>query len=126
MKDLVRIMYRHRLELVTNLGPEGEVLRTVDSPRIAGAKIGGAHPRSLFFYNERAPVPVVYGQDWCQADRRQDRQCHCLRRQPLRAMARAPTYPGAGWSVYSDHAPGRWGTEKLANGIARPSPRAFT
>ena len=57
-RDLVRIMYRHRLELVTKVGPGGEVLRTVDSPRVANAKIGGSQPRSLFFYNEKTGLRV--------------------------------------------------------------------
>jgi len=57
-RDLVRIMYRHRLQLVTKLNPEGGVVRTVESPRIAAIKIGGSGARSLFFYNEMTGLRV--------------------------------------------------------------------
>lgn len=56
--DLIRIMYRHRLELVTKLGPEGEVRRTVDSPRVAGARIGGSQLQRLFFYKDKTGLRV--------------------------------------------------------------------
>jgi hypothetical protein len=49
VEDLVRLMYRHRLELVTKLSSEGEVKRTVDNVRIALSKIKAEQPRSLFF-----------------------------------------------------------------------------
>jgi len=49
-KKLVDIMYRHKLELVTKFNPPGEVIRTVDNPRVASLKIDEEHPQSLSFF----------------------------------------------------------------------------
>jgi len=51
-------MYRHRLELVTQFSPAGEVARTVDKPRVAAAKVKAEKPRSLFFYNAKTGLRV--------------------------------------------------------------------
>jgi len=50
-KVLVEIMYSHKLELVTKFNPQGEVIRTVDNPRIAAMKIDGESPESVTFYS---------------------------------------------------------------------------
>ncbi|HEX7897636.1 MAG TPA: hypothetical protein VF950_07730 [Planctomycetota bacterium] len=57
-EDLVRLMYRHRLELVTKFSPEGEVKRTVDNVRIAVAKLKAERPRSLFFSDPKTGLRV--------------------------------------------------------------------
>jgi len=57
-EDLVRLMYRHRLELVTKFTPEGEVKRTVDNVRIAVAKLRTDPPQSLFFCNLKTGLRV--------------------------------------------------------------------
>jgi hypothetical protein len=57
-EDLVRVMYRHHLELATKFSPEGEVKRTVDTVRIAAAKLKAEQPRSLFFFNPKTGLRV--------------------------------------------------------------------
>jgi hypothetical protein len=47
---LVETMYRRKLELVTKLNPQGEVIRTVDNPRIASLKIDAERPPSAPFF----------------------------------------------------------------------------
>lgn len=56
--EIVRVMYRHRLELVTKLNRAGDVIRTVDQPNVAVAKVEAAPPQSLFFYDERTGLKV--------------------------------------------------------------------
>jgi len=57
-KDLVKVMYRHGLELVTKLDSRGGIVRTVDNPRVASAKLGRSHPHSLFFYDSKTRLRV--------------------------------------------------------------------
>jgi len=57
-EKLVRLMYQHRLELVTKFTPAGEVKRTVDNVRIAVAKLTVGKPRSLFLSNPRTGLRV--------------------------------------------------------------------
>jgi hypothetical protein len=56
--DLVRVMYRHRLELVTKLDKAGDVIRTVDRAKVAVAKVEAAPSQSLFFYDGRSGLKV--------------------------------------------------------------------
>ena len=58
MAELVRLMYRHRLELVTKLDASGDVVRTVDKVAVAAAKVGGLGATSLFFHNRRSGLRV--------------------------------------------------------------------
>lgn len=58
LEELVRVMYRHQLELVTKLNETGEVVRTVDNPGVAAAKVEGAASHSLFFFNSRTGLKV--------------------------------------------------------------------
>ena len=55
---LVRLMYQHRLELVTRFTPAGEVKRSIDNVRIAVAKVESENPSSLFFFNQRTGLRV--------------------------------------------------------------------
>ncbi len=48
-RELVGLMYRHGLRLVSKLNSKGEVVRTVDNPRVAAAKVEVQSPKSLFF-----------------------------------------------------------------------------
>ena len=57
-EELVRLMYQHRLELVTKFTPAGEVKRTVDNVRIAVSKLKTAKPQSLFFCNPKTGLRV--------------------------------------------------------------------
>ncbi len=57
-EELVRLMYRHRLELVTKFSPAGEVQRSVDNVRIAVAKLKKETPRSLCFCNPKTGLRV--------------------------------------------------------------------
>ena len=52
-EDLVRILYSNGLELVSKLGEDGKVQRTVDRQRIAAIKVSGTRPHSLFFYGPK-------------------------------------------------------------------------
>ena len=58
--DLVRVMYRHGLELVTKLDKAGDVIRTVDRAKVAVAKVEAAPSRSLSFYDERSGLKVDF------------------------------------------------------------------
>ena len=55
---IVRLMYRHRLELVTKLNKAGDVIRTVDQANVASAKVEAAPSQSLFFYDGRTGLKV--------------------------------------------------------------------
>ena len=57
-EKLMRLMYHHRLEMVTKFTPAGEVKRTVDNVRIAVAKLKTEKPPSLFFCNQRTGLRV--------------------------------------------------------------------
>ncbi|HEU4338813.1 MAG TPA: nucleotidyl transferase AbiEii/AbiGii toxin family protein [Planctomycetota bacterium] len=52
MKELMGVMYRHGLELVTRFNGVGDVVRTVDDPRVAAAKARAESPKSLFFAHD--------------------------------------------------------------------------
>jgi hypothetical protein len=56
--EIVRVMYRHRLELVTKLNKAGEAIRTVDQARVAAAKVETDPPQILFFYDGRTGLKV--------------------------------------------------------------------
>ena len=60
IEELVRLLYRHDLELVTKFDAGGEVLRTVDNATAAAAKVKGTRPRptSLFFFNSKTGLKV--------------------------------------------------------------------
>ena len=58
VETLVKTMYRHRLQLVTKLNPAGEVVRTVDNPRVAAAKVKADPPRSLYFFDGKTGLRV--------------------------------------------------------------------
>jgi hypothetical protein len=57
-EELVRLLYRHKLELVTKFSPESEVKRTVDNVRIAVVKLKAERPRSLCFCNPKTGLRV--------------------------------------------------------------------
>jgi hypothetical protein len=57
-EDLVRLMYRHHLELVTKFSPERDVKRTVDNVRIDVARLKAERPRSLFFCDPKTGLRV--------------------------------------------------------------------
>jgi hypothetical protein len=57
-EELVRILYHHRLELVTKFNPAGEVQRSVDNVRIAVAKVKTEKLSSIFFCNRRTGLRV--------------------------------------------------------------------
>jgi hypothetical protein len=57
-EDLVRLMCRHHLELVTKFSPERDVKRTVDNVRIAVARLKAERPRSLFFCDPKTGLRV--------------------------------------------------------------------
>ena len=49
--EMVSVFYDHGFELVTKFNKEGEVVRTVDNPRVAALKLRSDLPDSLFFFN---------------------------------------------------------------------------
>jgi len=57
-KDLIEVLYRRRLQLVTKFSAAGEVLRTLDNPRVAVARLKTDRPSSLFFFNPRTGLRV--------------------------------------------------------------------
>ena len=52
VQELVGVMYRHDLKLVTKLNAAGEVVRTGDNLRVAAARVKTESSRSLFFAHE--------------------------------------------------------------------------
>ena len=57
-EDVVRILYSNGLELVTKLGEDGNVQRTVDREKVAVIKVTGTRPKSLFFYRAKGRLRV--------------------------------------------------------------------
>jgi hypothetical protein len=57
-EDLVRLGYRHHLELVTKFTAGGEVKRSVDNVRIAVSKVKSEQPRSLSFRHPKTGLQV--------------------------------------------------------------------
>jgi len=55
---LVETMYRRGLALVTKFTPQGDVLRTVDNPKVAALKVDGEHPDSLPFFSRETGLRV--------------------------------------------------------------------
>jgi hypothetical protein len=57
-KEIVDVFYRHDFELVTKFNQEREVMRTVDSAKVAAIKLKSDLPQSLFFYNWDSKLKV--------------------------------------------------------------------
>ncbi len=57
-RDLVGVIYRKGFELVSKLNKAGEVVRTIDNPTVAGARLQLDKPRSVFFYNWKTRLRV--------------------------------------------------------------------
>jgi hypothetical protein len=56
--DLVEVFYKYDLKLVTKFNKQGEVLRTVDKPRVAAIKLKSDLPDSLFFFDWKTRLKV--------------------------------------------------------------------
>ncbi len=50
-KKLMAIFYKHGFELVSKLNATGGVMRTVDNPNVAHAKLNMNPPKSAYFFN---------------------------------------------------------------------------
>ncbi|MBV8880143.1 MAG: hypothetical protein JO332_09285 [Planctomycetaceae bacterium] len=56
--ELVDLVYGQGFELVTKLNDAGEVVRTLDNPRVAAARLKLDKPRSIFFYDRKTRLRV--------------------------------------------------------------------
>jgi hypothetical protein len=56
--DIVEVFYSRGLELVTKFNQQGEVVRTVDNPKVAAIKLQSDLPQSLFFFNWKTRLKV--------------------------------------------------------------------
>jgi hypothetical protein len=50
-KKLIQVFYRHGLELVSGADELGNVIRTIDTQKVAWARLRIDRPRSAYFYN---------------------------------------------------------------------------
>jgi len=53
LQRLVDVFYTHRLELASRLNDAGDVLTTIDNPRVAATRLRVDAPASAFFYDRR-------------------------------------------------------------------------
>lgn len=56
--DLVDVFYKQGFELVTRFNKEGEVVRTIDNPKVAVLKLKSDLPDSLFFFDWKKRLKV--------------------------------------------------------------------
>jgi hypothetical protein len=50
-RELMKVFYRHGFELVSKLDERGNVVRTVDNPNVAHAKLNMDPPKSAYFFH---------------------------------------------------------------------------
>lgn len=55
---LVRVFYRHGFQLASRTDDQGTIIRTIDSQRVAGARLRTDRPKSAYFYNARLGLRV--------------------------------------------------------------------
>lgn len=58
VKDFVEVFYKHGFELATKLNKQGEILRTIDNPRVAAIKLKEDLPDSLFFFDWKTRLRI--------------------------------------------------------------------
>jgi hypothetical protein len=56
--NLVGLIYRHGYRLVTKLNAAGEVARTIDSSKVAAARLRMDQPRSAFFFDRKSGIRI--------------------------------------------------------------------
>lgn len=56
--DIVEVFYSRGFELVTKFNQQGEVVRTVDNPKVAAIKLKSDLPQSLFFFDWKTRLKV--------------------------------------------------------------------
>ena len=57
-EDLVKVFYKHHFELVTKFNKVGEVLRTIDNPKVAAIKLKSDVPDSIFFFDRETRLKI--------------------------------------------------------------------
>ena len=57
-KELMDVLYKHGLELVSKLDEHGNVVRTVDNQNVAFAKLSMDPPQSAYFYHHNSGLRV--------------------------------------------------------------------
>jgi hypothetical protein len=50
--DLIRTFYRHRFELASRTDAHGNILRTIDSEKVASTRLRSDRPKSAYFYRQ--------------------------------------------------------------------------
>lgn len=58
VEDLMDVFYKHGLELATKLNKQGEIIRTIDNPRVAAIKLKEDIPDSLFFFDWKTRLRI--------------------------------------------------------------------
>lgn len=63
LKDLlvdtvVEVLYKHGFQLISKFNEKREVLRTIDNPRIAAARLNMDKPESAYFYHPQTELKV--------------------------------------------------------------------
>jgi hypothetical protein len=56
--EVIQVFYQHGFELVSRIDSEGDVLRTIDTQKVASARLRIDQPRSAYFYNHTLGLRV--------------------------------------------------------------------
>ncbi len=57
-ETIIDIFYKHGFELVSKLNERREIVRTINNPRIAAARIKLDEPSSIYFYNHKTELKI--------------------------------------------------------------------
>lgn len=88
--DLVEAIYKQGYELIARLSRTGEVARTVDSPKVAAARIHLDKPRSVFFYHPKTGLRIDLLLDFPLPTRDIADRADRIGKKPLRLRVAAP------------------------------------
>lgn len=58
VKDVIDVFYDRGLELIARFGPHGEVVATIDNPRVAAIRLRIDAPSSAHFYHSESALRV--------------------------------------------------------------------
>lgn len=58
MESVIEVFYKHGFELISKFNERREVLRTIDSPRVAAIRLKMDAPESAYFYNHKTDLKI--------------------------------------------------------------------